>query len=66
MKKLLSNQVFWFSINWLRSPLAAKPGGKPDFSPVKRHKKLSPKHEHLLKVARLFKNRIRQMAWMKH
>lgn len=60
MKKLLSKRVFWFLLNWLRSRLAAKHGGKSDFSPVKRRKKLSPKHEHLLKVARLFKDRFRQ------
>ena len=60
MKKLLSHRVFWFLLNWLRLHLAPKSGGKSNFSPVKRHKKLLPKHEHLLKVAGLFKNRFRQ------
>jgi len=62
MKKLFLNKVFWFLLNWLRSRFARKSGGKPKFGEMKRHKKLSPKHEHLLKVAQLLRNRFRQKA----
>ena len=66
MKKLLLNKVFWFLLNWLRSRFARKSGGKSKFSPIKRHKKLSPKQEHPLKVAQFFKSRLRQTAWTRN
>jgi hypothetical protein len=62
MKKLILSKVFRFLFNWLRSRLAPKRNGsgKPQFKSLGGGKKLSPRHEYLLKVSQLLKNRFRQ------
>ena len=57
MKKLILSKIFGFLLNRLRSRFAPKSVEESKSSSAARHKKLSPKYAHLLKVAQLFKKR---------
>ncbi len=63
MKHKLMQKLFWLLTDWLRSRFARRLSGKVKFSEMRRRKKLSFKHKHLLKVSKLLKNRFRQTVW---
>ena len=63
MKKMLTQKILRFLINWLRSRFARRLQGKSKFCKPKPDKKLSSKHFHLLKISQLAKNNFRQKGW---
>ncbi len=63
MKNILLQKLFRLLSSWIRSRFTRHSNKKPEFGEMKRHKKLSPKHEHLLKISKILKNRFRQKAW---
>ncbi len=63
MKKSITEKLLGFIKQWLLPRLARRlRGDKSKASELNRRKKLSPNHEHLLRVAQIFKNRFRQKA----
>lgn len=65
MKKMLAQKIIQFLMNWLRSRFVQRTGGKSKFGNPKLHKKISPKHIHLLKASQLVKDGFRQKFWTK-
>lgn len=63
MKKMLTQKILQFLINWLRSRFARGFRGKSKFGSVKPSKSLSYEHVHLLKISQLVKTKFRQKGW---